>query len=42
MLGYVGIAKVNWGYKKNDIEIDVISPTDIVLSPKATIGTDGF
>jgi hypothetical protein len=42
ILGYVGIAKVNWGYNKNDIEIDVISPTDIILSPKAKIGVDGF
>ena len=42
MTSYIGIAKMNWGYKKEDIEINIILPKDIILSEKSIITTQGL
>ena len=42
MTSYIGIAKMNWGYKKEDIEINIILPKDIILSEKTIITTQGL
>ena len=42
MISYIGIEKMNWGYKKEDIEINIILPKDIILSEKTIITTQGL
>ncbi|MFA6171979.1 MAG: hypothetical protein WCW77_00550 [Patescibacteria group bacterium] len=41
-INLLGVVKVGWSERKNDIDTKVISPKDLILDPDATIDEDGY
>lgn len=42
MLYHLGVAKISWSVKKNDIQTKIIRTPKIILDPDATIDEDGY
>lgn len=41
-INLVGVIKVGWSERKNDMDTKVIKPQDLILDPDATIDEDGY